>query len=92
MINDTTPLPNPNFDQTCDYKQRTVATHSTQDQLHYFDTAVFEPPDEYDNILLCMDNAIITIPDDDCEVIPTSPLRNDNNAAITIPDDKCVIV
>ena len=39
-----------------------------------------------------MDNAIITIPDDNCEVITTPPLKNDNNAAITIPDNECVIV
>ena len=53
-----TPLSNPHFDQTGNYKHMTVDTHSTQDQLYYFDTVLLEPPDEYDNILLCMNNTI----------------------------------
>ena len=44
---------------------RTVDKHYTHEQLHYFDTNSIEPPDEADNILLCMNNTIINIPDDD---------------------------
>ena len=43
--NEGTPLKNPNFDQTGNYRHRTVATHSMYEQLHYFDTNSFEPPD-----------------------------------------------
>ena len=32
--NETTPLADPNFDQTGNYKHRTVANHSIQDQMH----------------------------------------------------------
>ena len=68
VANEDTPLINSNFDQSGKYRHTTVAKCSTHEQLHYFDTTSFEPPDEEDDILLCMNNAIITIPDDDWEL------------------------
>ena len=84
--NERTPLTNPNFDQTGNYRHRTVATHSMCEQMHYFDSNSFEPPDEDDNILLCMNNAIITIPDDDDCIIISPPDVNEP------PDEECMIV
>ena len=60
--------------------------------MHYFDTVSFEPPNEYNNILLCMNNAIITIPDDDCEIVPNPFPSNNNNTIDTTHDGECVIV
>ena len=60
--------------------------------MHYFDTVSFEPPDEDENILLCINNAIITIPDDVCEIIPNHFPSNSNNTLATISDDECAIV
>ena len=70
VANETTPFADPNFDQIGNHKHRTVANHPIQDLLHYFDTVLFEPPDEDDNILLCIKNAIITILYDDYEIVP----------------------
>ena len=60
--------------------------------MHYFDTVLFEPRDEDDNILLFINNAIITIPDDDCEIVLNPFLGNSNNALATISDDEYGIV
>ena len=60
--------------------------------MHYFDTVSFEPPDEDENILLCINNAIITISDNDCEIVPNPFLSNINNTLATTSDDECVIV
>ena len=84
--NERTHLTNPNFDQNGNYRHKTVAKHSMYEQLHYFDTSSFEPPDEDDNILLYIHNAIITIPDgDDCVIVP--PPDNNKNT-----DEECMIV
>ena len=61
VANEDTPLTSPNFDQTGNYRHQTTATHSMCEQIHYFDTNSFEPPDEDDNILHCMNNKIIFV-------------------------------
>ena len=69
----------------------TVDKHSTHEQLHYFDTTSFEPPDEDDNILLCMNNTISIIPDNDGKPLSTSNNTMNITPAISYDDD-CVIV
>ena len=91
VANESTPLTNPNFDQSGNYRHRVVAKYSTNEQLHYFDTTSFEPPDEDANILLCMKNAIITIPDDNWEHVSISNNTMSNTPSITC-DNACDIV
>ena len=68
---------------------RTVAKHSTYEQLHYFDTT---SPYEDDNVLLCMNNATITIPDDNCEPVSISNTNDIRNITTAVPnDDECII-
>ena len=39
-----------------------------------------------------MHNTIITIPDDDCEIIPNPSLTNNNNTLDNTSDDEYIIV
>ena len=107
VANESTPLKNLNFDQSSNYRHSTVAKHSINEQLNYFDTTSFETPDEDANMLLCMNTAIITIPDDNWERVSASnntmritpSITGGNVYDIVTPtvangntDDECVII